>query len=108
MARRERHFSGPGAPPSLCCRSTACRRSWPRASAIAGTASGAGIALGQKLLARRDLDEGRLVSPFGPSLRLGVTYCLVYPPDKAKSPLLAGFLAWLRRHLPGGEDAADL
>ena len=77
------------------------------AMAIDLAASGAGIALGQKLLARQDLDQGRLVSPFGPSLRLGVTYCLVYPPDKAKSPLLAGFLACLRRHLPDGGDAGN-
>ena len=68
--------------------------------AIDLAASGAGVALGQKLLARGDLDQGRLVCPFGPSLRLGVSYCLVYPADKARTPLLDGFLAWLRRRLP--------
>ena len=57
---------------------------------------GAGVALGQELLARDELAAGRLVSPFGPALKLKAPYCVAYPHAKAKRPALKTFLDWLR------------
>ena len=59
-------------------------------------AEGMGVALGQSLLARRDLEEGRLISPFGPSLPLRPAYCLAYPREKARRAKVQALVAWLK------------
>lgn len=61
--------------------------------------SGAGITLGQQLLARDDLRAGRLVIPFGPSLTLKAPYCLAYPHARARRAVVQHFVQWLREEV---------
>ncbi len=63
-------------------------------------AEGMGVALGQSLLARRDLEAGRLISPFGPSLPLRPSYCLAYPREKARRAKVPALVAWLKDRVP--------
>ena len=63
-------------------------------------AEGMGVALGQSLLARRDLEAGRLVSPFGPSLPLRPSYCLAYPREKARRAKVLALISWLKDRVP--------
>jgi LysR family glycine cleavage system transcriptional activator len=64
--------------------------------AVSFALAGMGVALGQRLLAEEEIEQGRLVSPFGPSLPLGAPYCLVYPQVRAQSPSLRRLLDWIR------------
>ena len=63
-------------------------------------AEGMGVALGQSLLARRDLEAGRLISPFGPSLPLRPSSCLASPREKARRPKVQALVAWLKDRVP--------
>lgn len=69
--------------------------------AIDLAAAGAGIALGQRLLAGAALDEGRLVAPFGPSIPLGHPYCAVHAHAKAQKPAVKAFVDWAVRSAAG-------
>lgn len=62
-------------------------------------AAGAGVALGQRYLARRDLAAGTLVAPFATSLPLAHAYCLVYPRAKAEKRSVMDFVQHLQRSL---------
>ena len=62
-------------------------------------ASGAGVALGQRHLARRDLASGTLVAPFATSLPLAHPYCLVYPHAKADKRSVRDFVQQLQHSL---------
>ncbi len=66
-------------------------------------ALGAGVALGQELLARAELAAGRLISPFGPALPLKAPYCLVYPHARADRAPLRALVRRLRREARGEE-----
>lgn len=57
--------------------------------------SGTGVALGQRLLAQRDLAEGSLLAPFAVGLPLSHPYCLVHPRAKAEKDIVRRFVAWL-------------
>lgn len=59
--------------------------------------SGAGIALGQRLLARQDLASGALIAPFAATLPLTHPYCLVYPHAKAEKRIVMEVVSRLRR-----------
>ncbi len=56
---------------------------------------GLGVALGQRLLAERELADHRLVVPFGPALEIGHTYCAVHHPSKAHRADVNRFVRWL-------------
>lgn len=58
--------------------------------------AGAGIALGQRLLARHDLEAGRLVAPFATTVPLAHPYCLVNPQVRGEKLVVQAFVAWLR------------
>ena len=60
---------------------------------------GAGVALGQRLLAQRDLASGRLLAPFATSLPLAHPYCMIYPHAKGEKDIVRRFVSWLRRAL---------
>ncbi len=62
-------------------------------------ASGAGIALGQRLLSRRQRAEGLLVAPFSLALPLAHDYCLVHPHAKTEKTVVQQFIAWLRQEV---------
>lgn len=59
--------------------------------------AGAGIALGQRFLAERDLAEGGLVAPFATRLPLAHPYCLVYPHAKAEKRIVMEVVERLKR-----------
>ncbi|MEQ9555598.1 MAG: transcriptional regulator GcvA [Rhodospirillales bacterium] len=60
-------------------------------AAIAGT----GVALGRWSLAAEDIDAGRLVVPFGPSLALQPAYYLLSAAGRAEAPECRLFRDWL-------------
>jgi LysR family glycine cleavage system transcriptional activator len=62
--------------------------------------SGAGVALGQRLLAQRDLATGALVAPFATSLPVTHPYCLVYPHAKADKRIVMACVRHLQRAIP--------
>ena len=59
--------------------------------------AGAGIALGQRLLAGDEIANGRLVAPFGQSVPLGHPYCAVHAHAKAQKPAVRAFVDWAAR-----------
>ena len=61
--------------------------------------AGQGIALGDELLGRRALSEGRLVKPFEASVPSPRAYFLVFEHAKAGHPVLNAFSDWLRAKL---------
>ena len=56
--------------------------------------AGQGVAVGDNLLAFEELVAGRLVKPFGPTLRSG-SYYLLKPDRGSEHPALAAFETWL-------------
>lgn len=55
-----------------------------------------GLMVAQKALFRDDLDAGRLVQPFGPTVTRGAfTYYLIYPRNRMRNPALRKFRTWL-------------
>src|SRR5260221_8951260 len=67
--------------------------------AIDFAVAGLGIALGQRLLARDELADGRLVAPFATATPLGYDYCAVYPQAKGSKRLVGAFVEHLRRSI---------
>ena len=57
--------------------------------------AGAGVALGRWSLAADDIEAGRLVVPFGPSLTLTPAYYLVTAPVRSGRPEIQAFRDWL-------------
>lgn len=56
---------------------------------------GMGMALGQRMLARREIEAGLLVAPSGIALPLGEAYCAVSPPARSGRAGLAALVDWL-------------
>ena len=63
--------------------------------------SGFGVALGQRLLARDELADGRLVAPFMQALPLGYAYCAVHPHSRSNKRIVGAFLEWVKQDLQG-------
>ena len=57
--------------------------------------AGTGVALGRTTLVARDLAEGRLVRPFGPTLNCPLAYHVVCRPPDTDRPMIVAFRAWL-------------
>ena len=62
--------------------------------AIDAAIAGGGIVLGRSLLVYDALRDGRLVCPFGPVLRTGVSYYVVCSKGRECEPHIAQFLDW--------------
>lgn len=58
--------------------------------------AGMGVALGQRLLARQELADGRLVAPLEPAVPLASPYCMVSPHARAQRPALVRLIGWLQ------------
>ena len=58
---------------------------------------GLGVALGQKVMADRDLAAGRLVPLSDIAIELGHPYCLVYPRSKTRKIGLQALIDWLTK-----------
>lgn len=67
------------------------------ALAIDLAAAGAGVALGQRLLAADALAVGRLVAPFALAIPLGHPYCAVHAHAKSQKPAVKAFVDWVTR-----------
>ncbi|CCV12261.1 LysR substrate-binding domain-containing protein [Mesorhizobium sp. STM 4661] len=63
--------------------------------AIASARLGLGIALGQRVMARADLEAGRLIALSSVSVRLGQPYCAFMAPAKAERADVAGLVELL-------------
>jgi len=56
---------------------------------------GAGVVLGWRFLAAKDIEAGRVVEPFDLALPLGSSFYLVYPEAHSLRPNIAAFRNWL-------------
>ena len=65
--------------------------------AVDAAVGGVGVLLGRSLLACNDLQAGRLVSPFGPTIALNLRYYLVCAAGSENSPAISAFLEWARK-----------
>jgi LysR family glycine cleavage system transcriptional activator len=68
--------------------------------AIASARLGLGIALGQRVMARADLEAGRLIALSSVSVRLGHPYCAFIPLAKADRADVAGLVELLAKTAP--------
>lgn len=77
-----------------------CRRgsrSRPSHLVIEAAAQGLGVALARRRLARRELDSGVLVQPFGPyEIKLPQAYWIVMPGNGQVPAALERFVDWLQ------------
>ena len=75
----------------------------PRAAdhAIDAAVNGAGVVLGRRFLARKDMLEGRLVSPFGPMIPMHARYFVVCQEGQQSRPDIAAFINWMREETAG-------
>lgn len=63
---------------------------------VEAAAQGLGVALARRRLARRELDAGLLVAPFGPyQVSLPQAYWIVVDPARAAEPAVRNFVRWL-------------
>ncbi|MGY3238502.1 LysR family glycine cleavage system transcriptional activator [Bradyrhizobium sp. USDA 4472] len=67
--------------------------------AISTAVDGLGVCLESRLLVQRELEDGRLVMPFGASGRRIKCHSLVYRRSRANVPKIATFRSWLVRAL---------
>lgn len=67
--------------------------------AIDAAVSGAGVVLGRRILAAIDINEGRLMSPFGPELETGVRYHFACRESKRQLPKVVKFRNWLQEEI---------
>lgn len=63
--------------------------------ALSAAARGQGVAMGDLNLIRESLSDGVLVAPFAQSVEQGLSYYLVYPPDKGRLPKVRVLHEWM-------------
>jgi DNA-binding transcriptional LysR family regulator len=63
--------------------------------ALAAATRGQGVAIGDLNLVREALRDGILVAPFTQTIAQGLSYYLVYPPDRAEQPKIRILREWL-------------
>jgi LysR family transcriptional regulator, glycine cleavage system transcriptional activator len=63
--------------------------------ALAAATRGQGVAIGDLNLVRESLRDGILVAPFKQTIDQGLSYYLVYPPDRAQQPKIRILREWL-------------
>jgi len=63
--------------------------------ALAAATRGQGVAIGDLNLVRESLRDGILVAPFKQTIDQGLSYYLVYPPDRAQQPKIRVLREWL-------------
>ena len=74
--------------------------------ALAAATRGQGVAIGDLNLVRESLRDGILVAPFKQTIERGLSYYLVYPPDRAEQPKIKILREWLTTAARLGGDAA--
>lgn len=70
---------------------------------IDAAVQGNGVALCYKIIARADIDAGRLVIPFGPELEMGgMGYYLICPKEQKHSAKIRAFCDWALSEIAAG------
>jgi LysR family glycine cleavage system transcriptional activator len=72
--------------------------------AIEGAIFGQGVALGDNILAKDDLAEGRLVRLFETTIPAEHAYHVVCRHELAETPLVGGFIQWLEAKIRDGQN----
>ena len=72
---------------------------------LEAAAAGLGVALGSRIIVQDDLDEGRLVMPFGDLTDENLRHWLVYPRGSARQPKVRAFRTWLLDEAERAQDA---
>lgn len=67
--------------------------------ALDAAIAGAGVVLGHKVLASKDIEQGRLVCPFGPEMKSGLNYQIVCRPKIKHTDAAIAFREWLTQEL---------
>ena len=70
--------------------------------ALAAATRGQGVAIGDLNLVRESLRDGILMAPFKQTIDQGLSYYLVYPPDRAQQPKIRILREWLIDRARGG------
>jgi LysR family glycine cleavage system transcriptional activator len=65
--------------------------------ALSAATRGQGVAIGDLNLVRESLRDGVLVAPFKLTIDQGLSYYLVYPPERAQQPKIRILREWLTR-----------
>ena len=73
--------------------------------ALEAAAAGLGVALGSRVIVQDDLDDGRLVMPFGDLTDENLSHYLVYPKGALRKPKVAAFRDWLLEEAVAASDA---
>ncbi len=73
--------------------------------ALEAAAAGLGVALGSRVIVQDDLDDGRLVMPFGDLTDEDLSHYLVYPKGALRKPKVAAFRTWLLEEAVAASDA---
>jgi LysR family glycine cleavage system transcriptional activator len=76
--------------------------------ALEAAAAGLGVALGSRVIVQDDLDDGRLVMPFGDLTDENLSHYLVYPKGALRKPKVAAFRTWLLGEALAASDAIAL
>lgn len=76
--------------------------------ALSAATRGQGVAIGDLNLVRESLRDGILVAPFKLTIAQGVSYHLVYPPDRAQQPKIRILRDWLTAAAGTGAEAQSL
>ena len=72
---------------------------------LEAAAAGLGVALGSRIIVQDDLDDGRLVMPFGDLTDENLSHWLVYPRGSARKPKVRVFREWLLGEAEKAQDA---
>ncbi|MEM8688495.1 MAG: LysR substrate-binding domain-containing protein [Pseudomonadota bacterium] len=73
--------------------------------AIDAAVGGSGVLLGRVGLAATDIQVGRLVCPFGPSIALDLNYYAVCEAGAEETPAIAAFIDWIKQEAESTERA---
>lgn len=65
------------------------------AAVIRAAVAGNGVALGRTSLVAAELQDGRLVRPFGEALAFEYAYYVIHRPERASDPGIAAFREWV-------------
>ncbi|MGB8622493.1 MAG: transcriptional regulator GcvA [Paracoccaceae bacterium] len=77
--------------------------------AVQAAIEGHGVALASNALASDDIEAGRLVRPFPPSVCEATKFCyyLVFPPENAEDPKVKAFRGWIKEEVALSKEPAE-
>ncbi len=72
---------------------------------LEAAAAGLGVALGSRIIVQDDIDDGRLVMPFGDLTDENLSHWLVFPRGSTRKPKVRVFREWLLAEAARAQDA---